>query len=187
MHRTVYCLIFLMLLITPGASTENGEVLVFHRKNVQDKDADGWYPAISTEGHFSVKMPRPFNDGTGHIRDSVKGEISLYVIANPLTGDGWEHAVTEMEFNGDWNKIDIESIARNLAGSDGRIGSVVKTASEESIEGEKGGRLTSGVRFKAVHSLPYKRVFLVICGYPRFSGAKAATLCPKFIQSFQLK
>ena len=36
--------------------------LVMHRQMAGEADADGWYPARSTRGGFSVRLPAQFND-----------------------------------------------------------------------------------------------------------------------------
>jgi hypothetical protein len=38
--------------------------LMYHRKQAGVPRKDGWYDAKSTEGHFRVSLPIPFNDGT---------------------------------------------------------------------------------------------------------------------------
>jgi len=45
-----------------GAAKEQKPVVEMHRQGVSEKDANGWYPADSTLGGFSVLMPIPFND-----------------------------------------------------------------------------------------------------------------------------
>jgi hypothetical protein len=38
--------------------------MVYHRLMAGQPDADGWYPATSTEGGFSVRLPAKFQDFT---------------------------------------------------------------------------------------------------------------------------
>ncbi len=51
-----------------------------HRIQGGEKGKDGWYEAKSTEGHFRVLMPIPFNDITITLDDS--SELVTYMIAS---------------------------------------------------------------------------------------------------------
>jgi hypothetical protein len=53
------------LAVLPGVAARAQQPKVeMHRAGVDSKDASGWYPAASTKGSFSVRMPIPFNDFT---------------------------------------------------------------------------------------------------------------------------
>ena len=51
-----------------------------HRVQVNEKDSNGWYPARSTNGRFSVLLPLPFNDF------SVPGDGSSEVLRSEVVG-----------------------------------------------------------------------------------------------------
>jgi tetratricopeptide (TPR) repeat protein len=46
------------------ATTSNGMTTTLHQKDAGVRDASGWYAARSTEGHFTMRFPAPFNDAT---------------------------------------------------------------------------------------------------------------------------
>src|SRR5205823_13714708 len=50
-------------------------IITMHRRAAGSPDAEGWYHAKSTEGHFSVALPRPFNDSTSRRKDG-EGALS---------------------------------------------------------------------------------------------------------------
>jgi hypothetical protein len=54
--------------------------LKMHRTQVSVKDSSGWYFARSTQGHFSVLLPMPFNDYTVIAKDSLKNDIKSYAV-----------------------------------------------------------------------------------------------------------
>jgi hypothetical protein len=71
----------LPLVVLPGVAAHAQQPkLEMHRAGVDSKDASGWYPAASTKGSFSVRMPIPFNDFTVRSSDPKTGEEVTHVI-----------------------------------------------------------------------------------------------------------
>jgi hypothetical protein len=62
--------------------------MVYHRLMAGEPDADAWYPAASTEGAFSVRLPGRFNDFT---LPTTRGP--MYIIGAVLP-DGTRFAAT---------------------------------------------------------------------------------------------
>jgi hypothetical protein len=58
--------------------------LEMHRVGVNASDGSGWYPAVSTEGSFSILLPIPFNDFT--TRDPETSEVTHVVGAKSSEG-----------------------------------------------------------------------------------------------------
>lgn len=61
--------------------------LQMHRQMVQQKDANGLYPAQSTRGHFSVISPIPFNDYTITTEDPNIGTLTMHGIGSKSVDD----------------------------------------------------------------------------------------------------
>jgi hypothetical protein len=68
--------VFLLALIVSTSATAEPK-LEMHRVGVNVDDGSGWYPAVSTNGLFSILLPIPFNDFT--TRDPGTGEVSHVV------------------------------------------------------------------------------------------------------------
>ena len=70
-----------------------------HRVQVSEKDSNGWYPARSTNGRFSVLLPLPFNDF------SVPGDGSSAVLRSEVVGgksiEGIKFSATRIYYVGD--------------------------------------------------------------------------------------
>ncbi len=72
--------------------------IVMHRQRAGVRNADGWYPATSTEGGFSVLMPVPFNDFTvvtrrpdgASVRSFVLGTRSKEGVKFSVAGTAWQ-------------------------------------------------------------------------------------------------
>ncbi len=73
---------------TPKAETK------MHRTQAGKADRDGWYRAESTEGHFRVKLPIPFNDYTVRSVDKNGRKMSVYAIG-ATSAEKYTFAVSE--------------------------------------------------------------------------------------------
>lgn len=67
----------------------------FHRQDVDALDKDGWQPAVSTKGDFSIQIPVTFHDYTIHADDENVGKMMVHVIAGRSV-EGLKFTVTEM-------------------------------------------------------------------------------------------
>jgi hypothetical protein len=65
--------------------------MVMHRRAGGEPDADGWYPAVSTEGGFSVRLPGRFDDFTLPTTRGV-----MYIIGT-LRPDGTQFTATAFQ------------------------------------------------------------------------------------------
>ena len=55
-----------------------------HRVQAGSRNAQGWYDAQSTEGHFSISLPIPFNDFTVRGKDKNGKESISYCEVDPV-------------------------------------------------------------------------------------------------------
>ena len=79
-------LLALTLVMLPAAAAwAQQPKLEMHRAGVDSKDSSGWYPAVSTKGSFSIRMPIPFNDFTIRSADSKAGDEVTHVIGGKST------------------------------------------------------------------------------------------------------
>ena len=69
--------------------------LTMHRQQAGTPNAKGWYDAKSTEGHFSVSLPIPFNDFTVKVKEKDGTEVVSYVIGS-TSKEGFKFSATEM-------------------------------------------------------------------------------------------
>src|SRR5262245_37181437 len=68
----------LTIIVGGAAAQAQQPKLEMHRAGVSVDDGSGWYPAVSTKGSFSVRLPIPFNDFTIAL-DPSTGEVSHVV------------------------------------------------------------------------------------------------------------
>lgn len=76
-----------------ASAVELPEGVKMHRLQAGTRDKDGWYEAKSTEGHFTVSLPIPFNDFTVNVKEDGKEKIS-YVVGSK-SKEGFKFTVTE--------------------------------------------------------------------------------------------
>jgi hypothetical protein len=66
--------------LPPGVKLPPG--MTMHRLQAGKPDKDGWYVARSTEGHFRVKFPIPFNDYSVRVREKDGREVVAFGIGS---------------------------------------------------------------------------------------------------------
>jgi len=76
-----------------SARAEEEPKLTMHRQGVTVKNETGWYPAISTEGRYSVLMPLPFSDYTIAAKKMDGSDLLMHFISARTT-DGVKFSVS---------------------------------------------------------------------------------------------
>jgi hypothetical protein len=65
-----------------------------HRIQAGEPNAAGWYEAKSTDGHFRVMMPIPFNDFTTRNPENLQA-LPVACAIGSKSAEGWTFTVTE--------------------------------------------------------------------------------------------
>jgi len=99
---------------------------------IQDttRDKSGWYFAKSTEGHFSVAIPMPFNDFTVSVEDA-KGETVKSYSVGSKTNDGIKFVVTEAPYINGVTDPNLDSLVKGFSTK----GNVIENVVNEQIAG----------------------------------------------------
>ena len=88
-------LFFAIGVAPPCAVGQEAPAVTMHRQRAGAPNARGWYDAKSTDGHFSVSLPMPFNDFTVRAKDKDGMALPVYVVGGKST-DGVKFSATEM-------------------------------------------------------------------------------------------
>ena len=80
---------------TPAAGLQAPGSVAMHRQQAGTPNQMGWYDAKSTQGHFSVSLPIPFNDFTVRVQEKEGRETVSYVIGS-TSKEGFKFSATEI-------------------------------------------------------------------------------------------
>ncbi len=160
---------------------------VMHRQWVEDQDANGLYPARSTDGHFSVVSPIPFNDYSIITENDPNiGRIVMHGIGSRST-DGYEFGTLETERTPRMKDIDLLSFVHDFAAKRGEArlpASTQRIGTEEVVRVSMKGRERSA---EMRWSKTEESVFQVICDYPTAEADSAASICADYLASFRIE
>jgi hypothetical protein len=94
MNRNIFTYFGLAFLVLWGTGAGAQAPVKMHRVQDSTRDGSGWYYAKSTEGHFSVLLPYPFNDFTMTSNDTSNRVLSMYVVGSK-NRDGMKFSAME--------------------------------------------------------------------------------------------
>ncbi len=118
-------IIFFTLLCCSCSQGQKQPDMKMHR--VQDstnQTTEGWYYAKSTEGHFAVLMPIPFNDFTLTTQDPNIGQVQLYGIG-AKSREGIKLSLTEMPYTKKSKDVNFDDMADSF--KDAQVTDIDKT------------------------------------------------------------
>src|SRR5690554_386827 len=114
-------IILLILLIASSCSTSQVKQ---ERKMYRIQDTtlsqSGWYFGKSTDGHFSIELPIPFNDFT-----LITEGIFTYVIGSK-SQEGYKFSVTEMKNKNRFHNINLDEILEEFKESNSSVTNITK-------------------------------------------------------------
>lgn len=155
--------------------------MVMHRQLVSVKDRDGWYPAKSTEGGYSVLMPLPFSDFSVVGERTDGSSFKMHVLVGK-TVDGVKFTVT----SGKWTapRPKFEALYEDFKKSGQKISPVTYTT----IAGLQHQRFevkreTTGAY--VCHVMSETELFSFIVEFPEGLRKVVEPLVQKFFDSFQ--
>lgn len=161
--------------------------LKVHRSQAGEPGRDGWYLAESTEGHFRVKTPIPFNDYTVEGTGKDGRKFGVHCIGCESV-EKVKFAVTEL---GDLPREKKPAdMVREMTNGLRKGG---KTLSEERVF-ERGNQTISQFRIATARSsaamryvVAEGRLFMQIVEFPPSSGKVAEPLLPQFFDSLEVE
>ncbi len=101
-----------------------------HRLQDTTKSASGWYFAKSTEGHFSVLIPIPFNDFTLTMKDAQGEPFKSYTIGGK-SPEGISFSITETMMGKNAPETKLEDIVETFK----KPGNTLSAVNKEIHEG----------------------------------------------------
>jgi hypothetical protein len=160
--------------------------MVYHRLMAGEPDTEGWYPAASTEGGFSVRLPAKFQDFT---LPTIKGP--MYIVGTERPDGTWFTATSYQPPN-------MQAAVEEMYGraDDTEPGGRAKRVKVGGLEGVEFRAAKPGVNSGAVlflHSDSTAYTLIVECrqGPKLPPGAKLPDAVERdvtiFFQSFRLK
>src|SRR5262245_27469107 len=111
--RVFAALLLLLPLASANPAVAAPPTTEIHRKSVDALDTAGWQPAVSTKGHFSVRVPVAFNDFTIRAADENIGEMVVHVIGGG-SAEGVKFTATETPFTPRMKNPDIGKLAADF-------------------------------------------------------------------------
>jgi hypothetical protein len=157
-----------------------------HRKSVDALDTGGWQPAVSTKGHFSIRVPVTFNDFTIHGEDENIGEMVVHVIGG-RSDDGVRFTVTETVRTPRMKNPDIGELAADFGK---KPGTKVADIAQESKDGaDRISFSVTGLASSAYMQMikTETALYSLMLEFPNAKRSKAAQVKGAFFDSFKLK
>lgn len=150
-------LLIAFVFFTLSSLAQSGSPVVMHRVQDTTKDKSGLYFGKSTEGHFSVLLPIPFNDFT------IEGDdVHIYGIGSK-SQEGIKFSVTEVENRN--KNVDLGEFPKMFDDPENTVENIKreKTKDAESISFSVFDKF-KGAIVKQVHS--QNRLFSMIIEFP---------------------
>ncbi len=152
-----------------------------HRVQVGEKDSNGWYPARSTKGSFSVLLPLPFNDF------SVPGDGASAVLRSEVVGgkstEGIKFSATRIYYARDGLAEKYFSNFKSGKVFPGSQTRAIRFKNHDAVDIEA-STSTSGSRQRAV--LLNGSMILLIVEWPREYESIAKDIAGTFLDSLDI-
>ena len=170
----------LILLFTCSCSNSQiKQETKMHRIQDTTVSKSGWYYGKSTDGHFSIELPIPFNDVT------IKTEgIYTYVIGS-TSQEGFKFSVTEMKNKNRFHKINFDELLVALAKPNNTITNISKFQNEKlktiycELRNNKNGAFMKYIYHK-------NRIYTLIIEYPIDKEKTVAEYKDYYFSSFSI-
>lgn len=160
--------------------------LEMHRQMVQQKNADGLYPAASTRGHFSIISPIPFNDYTITTEDPNIGTLTMHGIGSKSVDD-MEFGTIETVRTARQKDLDLRNFITRTAANLGAMAPAISVTQEGPEEVARTAFEGTSRAIVMRLSKTAGSVFNVMCDYPVKAAKSARQMCDNYVSSFRLK
>ncbi len=178
--RLLASVLSLALIVSTSATAE--PKLEMHRVGVNADNGSGWYPAVSTEGSFSVLLPIPFNDFT--TRDPSTDEVSHVV--GGKSSEGIKFTAVELPVTAK-TPVDLAAIPKSFSSNPANKVSDVSRNTKDEVD----NLLFSVANSATTAHFRYIRMkgalYILTIEYPNAYRDVVAEKKDKFFGSFKLK
>jgi hypothetical protein len=186
--RTWVGLIFLSVCIGPHVTAGQGVpgAVTMHRQQAGTPNEKGWYDAESTEGHFRVSLPIPFNDFTVRVRDRSGREAVTHIVGS-TSEEGFKFSATEFPRESMTREFDLKGYAEKFRADKS------KRVSEERLFKFTGHpaiqfHVSGGQRSAFMRAIVFPSgVLILIVEYPTRLEAKVVPLVKPFFSSLKVR
>jgi hypothetical protein len=172
----------LLLALTVSTSATAEPKLEMHRVGVNVDDGSGWYPAVSTEGSFSILLPIPFNDFT--TRDPSTDEVT-HVVGGKST-EGIKFTAVELPVTAR-TPVDLAAIPKSFSSNPAnRVSDISRNTKDEADNlyfSVANSATTAHMRYTKMKG----RLYILTIEYPNAYRDVVAGRKDKFFESFKLK
>lgn len=168
-----------------GKHADKNTGLVMHQTQAGKPNDTGWYEAKSTEGHFAVSLPIPFNDFTTINEDEDGNPAKAFVIGSK-SAEGFKFSAVEIQKNNPNPKEAVQAFASGYKSEPS-----IKVTGEDffDYQGHPAAqlRLTTGsmsgvTRFIALTEKNY----LLTVEYPSKKDEEVSPLVEPFLDSLKI-
>jgi hypothetical protein len=183
--KTLFVFFMALFFVLPVVAQENSNITL-HRIQAAERDASGWYPAISTYGTFRISLPLPFNDFTVHAKDTNNGQIDMQIVGCK-SSDGYTFTVIEMPIFQKTKISDLETIVEKFKGDRKNTVAGVDNSSYagfSTISFEVAGP-NSGAFMRYINA--NNSLMMVTLEYPKGGRDSAIKMKARFFDSVQWK
>jgi len=170
----------------PACAFATQPKLEMHRQMVQQKNAEGLYPAASTRGHFSIISPVPFNDYTITTEDPNIGTLTMHGIGSKSIYD-MEFGTIETVRTARQKDLDLRDFISRTAANLGATAPAIVVKQEGPEEVARAAFEGTSRAIVMRLSKTAGSVFNVMCDYPVKAETTARQMCDNYVSSFRLK
>ncbi|NTF32903.1 hypothetical protein [Rhizobium skierniewicense] len=149
------------------------------------QDAEGWYPAKSTKGHFFIKSPIPFNDYTITTIDENIGALVIHGIGSKST-DGYEFGTIETVLTEKMKRPEpqmlVDETAKKMKASSPQVSIEDRDNERVSFAELHGSTRTVMMRLSSTS----RSFFTVMCDFPKEQNQTGKDICTEYLGSFRI-
>lgn len=178
MSLSIKTILFILLFSTKTVFSQTKQHVKMHRQQDTTLSESGWYYAHSTEGHFSVELPIPFNDATIKVKN-----YTTYIVGGTSL-EGYKFSVVEMRKKW-YKKVNLKHFTDEFEITGNRVSNIqrIDEKSYKSLYFEVED-LLNGAFFKLV--LVNKRLYTIILEYPLSEKETIKAYKESFFSSFKV-
>ena len=183
MNRLFTILLLFISIIGAGAQPQTPDTKM-HRSQATTRGTGGWYLAKSTEGHFTVQLPVPFNDYTITTDDANVGVMKTYCIGGKNKA-GLKFSATETPITAKMNRPDVEALLKNFNDGNNAIAQIDRATffGNDAISFKIKAAASNGYIKYVITS---KSLITMILEYPAAQEGAAAGVVKRFFESLKL-
>lgn len=174
----ILLIVFILLINISHADSQVNPKRIIHRIQDTTLGKSGWYYGKSTDGHFSVELPVPFNDFT------LKGDGRFTYCIGSISPEGIKFSATEMPNKDKSSKVDLDGMIEKFDDTNTIVSNIFKSQDNASksvyfeLKNDEAGAF-----IKYIYSR--NRLYALIIEYPANYQKRANEFKERYFLSFK--